>query len=149
MGATPDGELRGALCHGQRQQHGLQHQRDGAGGADVEMVVSGLYDPRLEAQPLRADTIALNPGTADTYCSIYRRQMLRTQARLGTRRADLLDNEGLGGQQRQGQGAAQDLATPFTERTVDGDHRPPISVCVVAAVGPNAVARQRLSIGEI
>ncbi len=110
MGAAADAHAARLRRPQQGRQQGLQHQGATAGGADGEAVVAAADRPRLEAQDLGAK---LGPsGSGATYLGRrqHRGQVLAQQPRAAAPGANIMDTQGLAGEHRQAQGAAQYLA---------------------------------------
>jgi hypothetical protein len=78
---------------------------------------------RLEHKRLRAKRIALQFRAANRRRRARRSQVLRLQARLGPRRANVVKAQRSPGDGRQRQAGAQHLPAALTERAVNRNHR--------------------------
>ena len=108
---------------GDRQVQGLEHEGGRAGGADVDPEIAGRVRRGAEGQVARADRPAdhRDTGPAQLGGAGDGRHVLRPQPGLVAIGPDLDDPKRAACQQRQRQGRAEDLAAPFSLRTVERD----------------------------
>ena len=105
----------------QDRKHGLEHQGDGAGGADLEAKLSRGDRARLEPQVGRAVEGPAHFRPAGHGHRPHRGEVLRLKTRARPTRPDSGDLEALAGERRQGERAAEHLASALSGGPVEGD----------------------------
>nr|WP_162911090.1 MFS transporter [Azohydromonas sediminis] len=123
VGAAAQHDLDG-LAAGQRgRQHRLQHERDAAGGADVDDEAAAVQRAGPKREHRRAGMHAIAARVAQRSHRAHRRHVLRRQPRAATPRADVVHAHYGAGDCGQRDRGAHELAAALAVRAVDVEHR--------------------------
>jgi hypothetical protein len=123
VGPAEDAHAAFARGGEQDRQHGLEHQRAAARGADVERVIACRELAGTERKLARGEPRAIDLRIADPRGGIDSREVLAPQAGRIAIRANVDDAKRLLRADRERQRGAQDLTTALALGSVDLDHR--------------------------
>jgi hypothetical protein len=132
VGAALEHERGRPIGEDERRQEGLEHQARASGRADCEAVLAGLHIAGNEGQLRGPDRELLALGAADLTRRLDRGDVLAHHPGARAVGADLLDPEGLAGDERQRERGAEHLPSTFALGAVDHDHFQFLMVAVIA-----------------